>query len=338
MQHSGGVTENNTEISAAEVYGALFKIQAELTKQIKADLSAESERLYSRLSREISSFQTTISNLKEADRKHEQNFERIEKLRRKNNVVLYGMNNTADLDQTGLLTLMRRLFAEKLGVAVADADVNNVYLVGRDRNIIKIEFVTFIKKVEVLKNAGKLKGTDIYLSDDLSRQERESQKILRQHLKLARAQKYSAYIRGTSLIVNGEKYTVEQLQSKPTFTLNKRSNSEPSTPNQNRFDGRDRLQSDQRDEVSVPAFEHASSKQGKQTEGEEGSFTAEKKVEKTAYSKEVEDSIRVLRSNSLDKKKNVTGEDKSDFLEKKGNSDKTLTPIGGARTRKIKGG
>ncbi|KAJ8980642.1 hypothetical protein NQ317_017938 [Molorchus minor] len=76
---------------------------------------------------------------------------------------------------------------------------------------IVVEFISFQKKLLVLKNAHKLKGKNIFIARDQSKKDREESKILINHQKKARAKGQTAYIKGRKLIVGEEEYTTKQL-------------------------------------------------------------------------------------------------------------------------------
>lgn len=100
-----------------------------------------------------------------------------------------------------------------MGIELKETDINNVFIVKTDKgNPIKLEFVSYLKKSVIFKNIGKLKGTKIFIANDLCLEDRATQSILQQHLKHARSNNYCAKIKGQTLIVNGEVYTAQQLQ------------------------------------------------------------------------------------------------------------------------------
>lgn len=95
--------------------------------------------------------------------------------------------------------------------------------------------MSFLKKCEVLHNLKRLKGTNVFIVHDLCKEDREEQKILRAHLKSARSKNLLASIKGSTLFVNGEAYTIDQLKcmnlEQEFFrTVASKSYSAPSTP------------------------------------------------------------------------------------------------------------
>ncbi|KAG5868238.1 hypothetical protein JTB14_028842 [Gonioctena quinquepunctata] len=78
---------------------------------------------------------------------------------------------------------------------------------------VKIEFISYLKKTEILKQTKKLKGTGIAISHDLTFKQRHEQKILKTFLNRARENPSDhSYIKRNKLYVNSKAYTVEELQ------------------------------------------------------------------------------------------------------------------------------
>ena len=77
---------------------------------------------------------------------------------------------------------------------------------------IKVKFSTYLKKSLILLNLYKMKGTKISVAHDLCYNDRIDHKILRDHLKQAKAKNYPAKIKGNKLFVNNDIYTVQQLK------------------------------------------------------------------------------------------------------------------------------
>ncbi|KAL3286146.1 hypothetical protein HHI36_000658 [Cryptolaemus montrouzieri] len=71
-----------------------------------------------------------------------------------------------------------------------------------------VEFISHIKKIEVLKSSAKLKGTGMFLSNDLVPEERMQQKILVGRMRKERR------LQGLSLVINRKFYTLKQLEER----------------------------------------------------------------------------------------------------------------------------
>lgn len=169
-----------------------------------------------------------------------------ERLHRKNNIIVYGL---ACEDQRDELKLIKKL-SDLLKINISECDINNAYILKSNREIppIKIELLSYLKKKQILKNARNLKGTQIFITQDMCYEDRKEHKILKEHLKLAKSKNYHAHIKGNKLFINDEVYTVKQLQeindneglpqgsSSESPKAQIFSNSAPSTPSRSVFD------------------------------------------------------------------------------------------------------
>jgi len=143
--------------------------------------------------------------------------------KKKNNLMIFGLQQTSE----SLIDNVVNLINKKVGVEIEKRDINNIFRVGKnrsDKRPVLVQFVTYVKKREVLLSAKNLKGTGIFINNDLSPQEREKQKVLRSHYHLARSMHHNVRITDNSLIVNGDVFTAEQLAEQPSqeaFNLSK---------------------------------------------------------------------------------------------------------------------
>lgn len=159
----------------------------------------------------------------------------LERISRKNNVIVFGLQ----LDGSNLISETIDKLNTLLDLQLTIKDINDIYRINKRTNSpIKIEFISYLNKKLVLSSTKKLKGTNIYINNDLCKEDQERQKILRMHVNEAKSKGYHAYIRGGKLIVNNEAISPSKLQPQiesvdtdvetEPYAL---SNSAPSTPN-----------------------------------------------------------------------------------------------------------
>lgn len=187
----------------------LETITTELRKEgdrIRAEIKTENKKLIERIDKAI----LKINNLEEKYTQIENKYLYLERQIRKNNILIYGLKLTENIN---IVDFVLNFFREVLEVELNDCHINNVYKlrIGREY-VIKVELLSSLVKEKILKNCKKLKGKEIYINSDLCYKDRQEQKILRRHLKLARSKNYNAKIRGRFLEVNSEKYSVDQLR------------------------------------------------------------------------------------------------------------------------------
>lgn len=96
-------------------------------------------------------------------------------------------------------------------VDVGVSDFNNTYpLNNTEKPPVKIEFLSYLKKLEILRQCKKLKGTGVAIAHDLTFDQRREKRILRAYLNKAREEPADrSYIKGIKLYINDRVYTVE---------------------------------------------------------------------------------------------------------------------------------
>lgn len=138
----------------------------------------------------------------------------LERKFKKNNIIIYGLPKINETHK--LLKHTLKVLNESLGTSISAGDINNIYKVGQSENPpVILEFATFLKKITLFQDKKKLKNlkeTGITINNELCVEDREENKILRYHLKNARAQNHEAKIVGYKLIINGDVYTAKELE------------------------------------------------------------------------------------------------------------------------------
>lgn len=201
---------NNTQ--DAEFYTRLMKTIEEANKKQTEEIKAEIESLKQTIKEEASKRNKLELKYEELKSK----YEHLEKSLRKNNIIIFGLKKNKE---ESLVDFTVALLNKNLNISLTANDINDIYTIGKRENNkpIIVKFVSYLKKQEVLKNCYKLKDinknktTKIYIAEELSVEERKTNKILIQHLKAAKTQKLNAYIKGDKLYINNEVYTAQQL-------------------------------------------------------------------------------------------------------------------------------
>ena len=129
----------------------------------------------------------------------------LEDYSRKNNLIIDGIPEPSGETTETLQSSIQRLFNEKLKLK---PEIDNVHRIGskgnksdnRPRSVI-IRMTKFHHRQECLKSAPKLKGTDIYINEDVCKATLEIRKSKIEELKLKRRQGYIAYFAGTDIVV-----------------------------------------------------------------------------------------------------------------------------------------
>ncbi|XP_050314621.1 uncharacterized protein LOC126749053 [Anthonomus grandis grandis] len=141
----------------------------------------------------------------------------VERLLRRNNLLVFGMPSTC-LDYEPLVYVILNLLNYHLGLNIRESDINNVYpLTNKDRSetIIKVEFQSFLKKKLVVDNAYKLKKRNIYVADDLCPEDQHYRKFLVKEMNAARAKGMNAKIVGYRVVIVNDSPTASTSSSIP---------------------------------------------------------------------------------------------------------------------------
>lgn len=169
-----------------------------------------------------------VNQLEEENLYLKTKIEKLERKDRENNIIVFGWsapneNVTLDFISTELKNLV--------GVEVEKKDINNFYCLGKKANRpVKIEFISRLKKTEVIRNCKKLKGSSFAIANDLTEQQRSEYQELRKYLIQEKHNNRDCYIRGNKLIIDNKEYTLQDLQESEHHAV--KSSSTPATPTQ----------------------------------------------------------------------------------------------------------
>ena len=134
----------------------------------------------------------------------------LEDYSRRNNVIIEGMAEQSDENSETLQVSVQNLLNDKLDMT---PEIDVVHRVGRavserPRAVI-VKLKTFKVRQECLKRSPRLKGTNIYINEDISKATHEIRKTKMKEMKEKRQQGLIAYFSGADLI------TKERGQSAP---------------------------------------------------------------------------------------------------------------------------
>lgn len=130
------------------------------------------------------------------------------------NIIMYNVeqkeNETVEQLETAVMSVLRN----DLKADIELKEIDRIIRVGRhlpSNRPVLIKFVTFRKKIEILRLARNLKGTNFGISQDYSYEERQLGKKLIPYMVQARSMQCRASLRGGKLLVDGELYSLEEL-------------------------------------------------------------------------------------------------------------------------------
>lgn len=212
-----------TENEIKKEFNKLF----EEIKKNRTDLKHCIEASEIRILLKIEEINERVKSLEKENERLNKKVEYLEREVKRNSILIYGL----DLEEDYTIDHVCTKIANILEIPLSSLDINDFTILNVPKHPLKINLISNIKKKEIFKNCKKLKGTNIGISNDLTYNQRQDYKILKEHLKVAREQKeQKSFIRNNKLYVGNDEYTVEALKkltnSKPVAT------SEPSTPTQ----------------------------------------------------------------------------------------------------------
>lgn len=165
-------------------------------KTVREDLSIQTEVL----KESITVIQSKLNDI-------EYRVQALEKLARKNNLIIFGLRDHRNLKDFELATWVTEQLRNLLEVDINISDINNLYYLGNDSTKpLRIELNSYLKKALILRSAYKLKGKNIFINHDLSKKERVVNKVLKQNLKEAKEKGLRAYIKRDTLVICSETY------------------------------------------------------------------------------------------------------------------------------------
>lgn len=213
-----------------ELYNKILNALKQQTDELKTDI----RNLEVKITKQAEFTEKKLNQIENVQNKIINDILQLERTARKNNIVIFGLQAEDDLLNTVLKTLNTLL---KLNLC--EGDINNIYKINKKKDSpIKIEFISYLKKKLIFERLSELKGKNIFINNDLCKEDQEENKILRGHLKEAKQKGYKVIIKNRKLIINNETYSVKQLEEENLEVTpniiendkNRNNNSAPSTP------------------------------------------------------------------------------------------------------------
>lgn len=156
----------------------------------------------------------TKKKLEQHDIKHQRHDREL----RKNNVVMFGIKEPVNENREQLKETIQSVLKDKMKVIIALTEINDFLRMGRrepkKNRPILVKFVTYWKKMEVMAQRSNLKGTDIFIENDLCKEDEDKKKALISIMKDLRQKGEHAVLRGEMLYVrvNGIVYKHQDIR------------------------------------------------------------------------------------------------------------------------------
>lgn len=157
-------------------------------------------------------------NLKIQIQKLENKIEYLERDKKSNNIIIYGLKE-GEKSTTELINLTKQKFQEEFNITLRDYDINKIYRIGKTTNKGKprptlLSFINGWKKSEIFKN--KKNSKLLYITEDYSKETLEKRKALLPKLKEERIKGNIAYLKYDKLIIKENSATNEKRKREPS--------------------------------------------------------------------------------------------------------------------------
>ncbi|XP_073986144.1 uncharacterized protein [Rhodnius prolixus] len=198
----------------------LFEKLEEMRNDMKNDvkgLESKINQYQSRLElfvKKIETIEMNCSTMSDKIKRLKLDINDYQKIKREKNLILYNVPMAENEDMQILETNVLDIIKNAIKVEVNLNEIDRIVRRGSNSNNrpILIKFIAHRKKIEVLKSAKHLKGSNFGLSQDYSYEIRQTRKQLISYMKRAQAQQCTTSLRYDKLLINGDLYTLKQLQ------------------------------------------------------------------------------------------------------------------------------
>lgn len=208
--------KDTKNITIEEVYTLLKSVSYQNT-EIKNKLDS--------LEKEILDIRKENSELKGKNIELTTQVKSLERKDRENNLVFYNVKYSNEKE---LHDIIIHFLREKLNITLPLNEIVRVYRLGKFNNReisppVLLKLTTYLRKREILINTGKLKGTGVSISEDLSEEERNRRKLIYSCYKAAKLRNCSAKLYKDKVIVDGKTFKYEDLVSQKALPLEEKS-------------------------------------------------------------------------------------------------------------------
>ncbi|KAG5884377.1 hypothetical protein JTB14_026209 [Gonioctena quinquepunctata] len=207
------VTTNPKNCYALSPNLILFQEKYSMWENLKTEIRninvsvANQSQTIGELEKEVTELKKENSNLKK-------NLLTISRVQKKK--LIYGIE---EKDNEITKEVVKELINNKLHVDLDDIEIINTHRFGRKNGSILLELIRNFKKQEIFSKVKNLAETRIRIANDLTREDRDTHKMLLKHQQIAKEKGYATRIHKGALVINGEKYTAQQLENPPNLDI-----------------------------------------------------------------------------------------------------------------------
>jgi hypothetical protein len=155
------------------------------------------------MNKSISDSNNRISKLENENSRLVSKIDQLENNIRKNNIIVFGLEEIENSDDSDSDVFIN-FGCDKLEVILSPFCLSNAYRMGQKtgKRPLFVQFAHYKNKIEVMKNVGKLKGTSVSISDDLTPTARAQKKLMLKCASDARKSGRNVKVRSNFIIVD----------------------------------------------------------------------------------------------------------------------------------------
>lgn len=173
-----------------------------LFEQMKIEMAKQTNIIFEKMNEKLEPLIEDNKIMKMKIEKLEKKIEYLEKEKKKNNILVFGLEET-EKSSLELFQQMQEIIKEKLKITLESNDVSKIHRIGLNKeNKIRPVLIAFTnnwKRSEILKKKKSLK--EIYVTEDFPKEVMEKRRELKPKLMEERAKGNFAYLKYDQLIV-----------------------------------------------------------------------------------------------------------------------------------------
>lgn len=204
-------------ITIEDVYKALLNFNETLTKKIDG-VETEIKKLTNKINSEISEAKHKINKIESENIVLKNRLKAVERKIKNKNLIFYGIQEKVNETYIELIEEIGKIVIENLQITgFGSHEITNIFRLGKksDRSRpILVEISSILTRNNIISNRTKLKGLNIFISEDLIKEDREERKVLIEATREAKGANKQAYLKGKNLIIEGLSYSYADVQEK----------------------------------------------------------------------------------------------------------------------------
>lgn len=175
----------------------------ELTKSVN-----DMNRQINSLKTEINVLKNENHSMKEIIKSQDTSIKQLMRDVRRKNLVFRGLPINSNDAHNDVIKFIK----ERLDLSIENNQITEVQRMGANSNMLLVKFLNEDTRNTVIKNKSRLHDTDVYITEQFSREVQHERKTLLPFVKKARAQGMNAAFRYNHILINGAEFNVDDAE------------------------------------------------------------------------------------------------------------------------------